>query len=126
MNSDISLLVGKTLQSIRQDEDEMLFVCVDGDAFHAYHMQDCCERVSIHDVNGDVQSLVGSPIVEAIENIEHNDWPSDVPVRNYESCTWTTHRFVTQSGNIVVVRWLGESNGYYSERVHFKRTHKPM
>ena len=123
--NDLGLLLGKTLESVEENGDEMLFLCADGDAFRAYHMQDCCESVVIHDITGDVQSLVGSPIVHATEDIS-DKWPEDVPRGHSESFTWTTHHFRTETGSEVVVRWRGESNGYYGEDVHFGRTHKPL
>lgn len=125
--NDLRVLVGKTLQSVEETGEEMLFVCDDGDAFRAYHMQDCCESVAIHDIKGELQSLVGSPITEATEDATSDEWPADVPKPEYcDSFTWTTHRFRTEAGSEVVVRWLGESNGYYGEDVHFGRTHKPL
>jgi hypothetical protein len=125
--NNLSLLVGKTLERIEETGEEMLFVCIDGDAFRAYHMQDCCESVAIHDITGELQSLVGSPIVEATEDATSEEWPEDVPKsEDCDSFTWTTHRFRTAAGGEVVVRWLGASNGYYGEDVHFGRTHKPL
>lgn len=117
----LKLLVGKTIQKITEDSDSIVFVCTDGDAFEAYHMQDCCERVTIYDVIGDLQSLVGQTITVAAAE-ESGFWPEDVPEHHTESFTWTFHTFI--AGDVrVVVRWLGESNGYYSESVHFGRMH---
>lgn len=125
-DSTPSLLVGKTLESVEVLDDEMLFVCTDDEAFRAYHMQDCCETVKIHDIQGALSDLIGSPIIEAGESTSH-DWPDDVePDPWAESFTWTTHRFKTRAGAEVVVRWLGESNGYYGEGVYFQRMQKPI
>jgi hypothetical protein len=126
------LLIGKTLESVETNEhsDEMLFICTDGEAFRAYHMQDCCESVKIHDIRGSLCDLVGSPIMEASEESVSDttgEWPADMPKPDYlDSWTVTTHRFKNEAGTEVVVRWLGESNGYYGEEVHFQRTHKPV
>lgn len=124
-DEDITLLRGKILESVEENGDEMLFVTTDGDAFCAYHMQDCCETVRVYDVIGDLNVLIGVPIVAVSEEIS-SEWENDVPIPKYlDSFTWTKHKFTTKLGT-VVVRWLGESNGYYSERVHFGRTHKPI
>lgn len=125
--STVSLLIGKTLEcvEINEDQDEIYFCCTDGEAFRAYHMQDCCESVSVHDISGSLQDLIGSPIVESSATRDDENWPSDVEKSRWtESFTWTTHKLKAASGVEVVVRWLGESNGYYSESVYFQRTHK--
>lgn len=121
----INLMVGKTLEKVTDDGDEMLFVCTDGSAFRAYHMQNCCEHVRIHDVKGEFSSLCGKPLTLA-SVAESGEWPGDVPNDGFrKSFTWTT--FIFQAGDeTVVVRWLGESNGYYSESVYFDITHKPI
>ena len=80
------------------------------------HEQDCCESVTIESVTGNLDDLIGSPIVEATENVL-DGWPTDVEKPQYEeSSTWTVFTFATTNGR-VVVRWWGSSNGYYSESV---------
>jgi hypothetical protein len=99
--------------------DEMVFETADGERFALYHSQDCCENVSIEDVTGDMADLIGSPIVEAEEVSSEEDPPGYKPESDYrESYTWTFYKLRTAKG-AVTLRWLGESNGYYSERVDF-------
>ena len=126
----LDLLIGKTLTSITVNYafDEITFVCSDGQAFRAYHMQDCCEEVGIYDVEGEVSELIDSPIIEAETTVDSENWPNDVSysINSLDSFTWTTHFLKAENGKTLMVRWLGVSNGYYSERVHFQRTHIPL
>lgn len=125
MSDGIKAIIGKTIEKVIEESGSVVFVCTDGNAFEAYHMQDCCEFVRIYDTTGDLQSLVGQVIIDAHEN-ESREWPADVPEDSYvDSFTWTEHVFKT-SNHTITVRWLGESNGYYSESVYFGRTHKPI
>ena len=93
---------------------DLLFETANGERFMFAHQQDCCERVDINDIVGDLQDLVGEPLLVA-EEVE-GETPVDFNEREYESVTWTFYKFATRKG-YVDVRWLGESNGYYSESV---------
>lgn len=120
--ADISELVGKTLTFItpaKKGDNQIVFHCADGTKYLMYHDQDCCESVSIEDIEGELSDLVGVPIIQA-EEVSNDDWddPEDLE-RVYESCTWTFYRIATVKG-YVTIRWFGESNGYYSESVDFK------
>lgn len=112
-------LLGKTLIMVRvvQDElyedDEIMFTCLDGSVYRMYHVQDCCESVTIEDICGDLVKLCNSPITlaeEAIHEGEDNE--------STESCTWTFYKLANDR-EFVTIRWYGESNGYYSESVDF-------
>lgn len=93
-------------------DGEMLFECADGSRFMFAHMQDCCESVGIADIVGDLNDLVGEPLL-MVEEV----WNADGPEPEYaDSYTWTFYKFATRKG-YVDVRWLGESNGYYAESV---------
>jgi hypothetical protein len=108
-------LVGKTLVSCdaKNDNDVILFVTTEGKTYQQYHDQDCCENVLVEDVCGSVDDIIGSPILQADE--ESTTPPS---IFQHESATWTFYRISTIKGQ-VVIRWLGTSNGYYSESVSF-------
>lgn len=93
-------------------DGEMTFVRDDGVRFVFHHFQDCCEHVRIEDIVGDLQDLVGEPLLVAEESSNE-----DGPEPEYaDSYTWTFYKFATRRG-YVDVRWLGESNGYYGESV---------
>lgn len=118
---EISELIGKSLTAVNhleQGSDSVAFVCDDGSEFLMYHDQNCCESVSITDVEGDVIDLVGSPVLVA-EAVSSDDHPAP-PGEYVESYTWTFYRIATAKG-FIVIRWLGESNGYYSESVDFAK-----
>lgn len=116
----ISQILGETPVEIRRAKDgseELEFVFATGKRFRFYHEQDCCESVSIVDICGDVQDLIGLPLLYA-EEVTSADSLDDFKPSNGESETWTFYRFANVKGSIVV-RWLGESNGYYSESVSY-------
>jgi hypothetical protein len=108
-------MIGKTFDSVTGSEggSQMVFSGPSG-KMSFFHLQDCCEGVSIDDVCGDLSCLAGSPILQAEEVSRRNDGPK--PSEYSESWTWTFYKFATVKGS-VTVRWLGESNGYYSESV---------
>lgn len=103
-----------------QHGDEILFETHTGGQFRMYHDQDCCETVRVEDICGDLKDLEGSPILQA--EVSTNDKDPEGFKREYppESVTWTFYRIATAKGQ-VVIRWCGESNGYYSESVDFAR-----
>lgn len=127
---EFSDLVGLTLTRAEQiGDDQIRFEDTNGNAYVLCHEQDCCECVTIEDIVGDLQDLVGSPILLAEEISNNWDSPSasrvmhalivDGPKDGYdESWTWTYYKLATIKG-YVDIRWYGASNGYYSESVSF-------
>jgi len=110
-------MLGKTFVKVTGSvgEDEMLFETADGQRFIFAHMQDCCESVDINDITGELQDLVGEPLLVA-EEVRGATPEPDLDEEHYGSYTYTFYKFATRKG-YVDVRWLGESNGYYSESV---------
>jgi len=107
-------MLGKTFVRVTGsvDGDEMLFETATGERFMFAHQQDCCETVRINDIVGDLQDLVGEPLLIS-EEVKGATEPDE---EHYESYSYTFYKFATRKG-YVDVRWLGESNGYYSESV---------
>lgn len=105
-------LVGKTLIKIENLEDELRFHTSDAEVYVMYHRQSCCESVYIEDIVGDLDDLIGSPIVLA--EVRTNDDDS----LEYDTGMWTFYELATNKGS-VTIRWYGTSNGYYSVGVSF-------
>jgi len=112
---DMLGLVMVRIENTLGAENEMIFVAQSGRRFRFWHENDCCENVQIEEIVGDLNDLIGTPILMA-EEVSNED----APVYNgSESYTWTFYKFATVKGN-VTVRWLGESSGYYSESVSYE------
>lgn len=94
--------------------EEVVFWAEDGRRFIFYHESDCCEHVAVEEVIGDVADLVNTPLLMAEEEVSNNH-----DKERYDSETWTFYKFATTKG-YVTIRWLGASNGYYSESVDFR------
>lgn len=123
---DFESLAGKTLTEIKVNEynDQITFDTSDGERYLMWHEPDCCECVDIEDICGDLQDLIGTPILSAYASMfDREDGPEIEALmseKGYtpESFTWTFYRISTIKGT-VTIRWYGTSNGYYSESVSF-------
>lgn len=113
---DVSILKGKILKDIKiEGTESILFIDKDDIEYEMFHDYDCCENVYIEDICGDINNLIGSKIIMAEEVINRDLSPLN---KFDESYTWTFYKFATVKG-YVTIRWYGESNGYYSEKVDF-------
>jgi hypothetical protein len=123
--ASFSDLLGKTLTQIdgaTEGSECIRFFADDGSRWRMEHYQDCCESVDVAEIVGDVADLIGSPILLA-EEVTHDCVTPDgveVGAGRYldDSYTWTFYKLATAKGH-VTLRWLGTSNGYYSESVDF-------
>jgi hypothetical protein len=118
--ASVSDLLGVTLTKVEVRSDEIVFTTEGGDRYKLYHSQDCCECVTVDDVCGDPNDLVGSPLTMAEESTSYENPPGVAKQHQDSSFTWTFYRFATVKG-YVTIRWYGESNGYYSESVDFEK-----
>lgn len=118
MYSIISELINKIAVNIEQNDDSLLFHMSDASIYKMYHSQDCCEYVHIEDINGDLDDLIGAPLLQAEEST------SDAGSNDGDSSTWTFYKFATRKG-YVTIRWYGTSNGYYSETAEIERIKDP-
>ena len=107
-------ILGKTMRRAWRGEywgnDALYFEQEDGVQFVLTHIQDCSEDVKIESIDGELDDLIGAPLLMAEETVKVGGEPT------LESGTWTFYKFATVKG-YVTVRFLGWSNGYYSESV---------
>ena len=120
MEAKFSDLKGKTLikvSGLKKGGDFVTFYTKEGNVYEMYHDQDCCEKVEVEDVCGDIEDLLNFPILLAEESTSRENPKEPEDIWN-DSFTWTFYKLSTLKGD-VTIRWYGESNGYYSERVDF-------
>ena len=123
----IDELIEKVLTGIeRIGECDLVLTCSDGTLYRFWHEQKCCEYVRLEDICGDLDDLVGAPIVEAeevssppptMEDKKQHVYFTSPGYTSNDSYDWTFYRLSAKG--TVTFRWLGESNGCYSERVEF-------
>ncbi len=109
MITQFSDMVGQAFKQVYRQEDELHFIAEDGTDIGFWHDQDCCERVVLEDICGDLDDLAGAEIVEA-EEVQEEYGGND------ELAMWTFYKFRTEKGS-VTVKWDGQSNGYYGVEV---------
>ena len=107
----ITDMIGRVFVKIVSSHDELEFIDADGNRFRFFHAQDCCETVEIESIVGDLNDLLGEPMLRAEESTSVSG-DEDA----YEHQTFTFYKFATRKG-YVDVRWVGSSNGYYSDSV---------
>lgn len=109
--SDIpGALLGQTLYGVHVGKEVIDMITRGGQHYRFAHRQDCCESVYVEDVEGDIADLLDTPLLRVEVAEDQSDETGD------DSRTWTFYKFATTKGR-VTIRWLGESNGYYSESV---------
>lgn len=106
----IKQLKGMTITAVVYKEDnESLLIHLNTHVLEMIHHQDCCETVYLADVIGSFEDLIGYPLLEVSESVVC------IPTR-CESATASYYNFKTVKAS-VQLRWIGESNGFYSETV---------
>lgn len=110
---EIEHLLIKKIEGLEVGSESVTFRMGNGRTFVMKHTQDCYESVSVNEIVGNIpESWDGAYVVRAEESSE------DGGDRDSGTSTWTFYRLDTSKG-CIVIRWLGSSNGYYSERVDF-------
>lgn len=115
---DFDYLLGRTFVNIDTNEklDKLIFTEDNGNVFELSHRQDCCEDVHIEDIDGDINDLIGNPILRAEESSNSTESPEGNNVdEESNSYTWSYYKLATIKGSLTI-RWFGTSNGCYAEK----------
>lgn len=115
---NIELLAGQIIAEIKFKSDEIFFTMQDGRKFKMFHEQDCSENVIIKKIEGDITNIINYPLIKIKQETLEKNPKWYLPKSFQDSFTWTIFEFETKEGSVSIY-WLGESNGYYSERVSF-------
>ena len=107
-------IIGLTMKSVVRNGDEINFKSSCGKKFYLGHIQNCCEQVNIEDICGDLEDLIGSPIIQA-EEVSNND--KKFAINN--DFRWTFYKFATNKGS-VTIRFVANLDSYYSVKVMFE------
>ena len=94
---------------VYKETDESLLIHLNTHVLEMLHHQDCCEIVYLADGVGSFEDLIGYPLLEVSESSVNTN-SADM------SSTASYYNFRTVKAS-VQLRWVGESNGYYSETV---------
>ena len=115
-------IIGATITKIigAEEGSDCVEIITDRGTLAFYHMQECCESVSVEDVAGDPADMIGG-VIALFDERSDDDPDGWEPSEYVESYTWTFYEIRTSRGDMTL-RWRGESNGYYSERVDYAWT----
>lgn len=113
-NDSMISMEGSLILSFQKEMDELIIKTTKG-FFRFYHEQDCCESVYLENFDGWSDYGVGEEILKTEEKLfsPEEEYPEMLFL---ESCTGTFYSIQTNSMDLSM-RWVGESNGYYSESV---------
>lgn len=108
-------LVGHTIQEVEGLTEHAYQVSIHCDtaSFMLEHQQECCENVRL--VDFELQGTLKGEVLKA--TCVSNDQDHE---QEFDSATWTFYNITTATGSLNM-RWLGESNGYYSEAVNIEK-----
>lgn len=120
-NEEMAKIVGQTPVSVEgatEGSDVVVIKTAEGNSLKLRYEPDCCASCSVCQVDGDIEDLIGVPLVmceEITDGVPEHDQKTETG-QGYEdeSFTWTFVKLGTVKG-YVTIRWYGSSNGYYSE-----------
>jgi hypothetical protein len=127
--TELEAIIGETVTGIdffndpyRRLPKEVLITMKSGKQLRLYHDQDCCETVELVSIDGDICKLIGKPILSTELGVDED---YDGPEIGDDSGT-ETKITLRCDDETVIMRWIGESNGYYGEQLDFEILQKEV
>lgn len=115
-----TVTVGKERQRICYNEEYRDYIHFNLEGSNGYykmhHIQDCCEDVYMKQIDGDIEDITNSIIINA-EEVTSSTKDDDGENQ------YTFYKIFTAKGD-VTISWYGESNGHYSISVDFEYKEK--
>lgn len=102
------------IEGAAAESDEIVIETKDH-RYRMFHYQDCCEYVRVTEIVGNLENILNQEIIKAEEFVDSG--PTDS--KYDQGSTMTDFKLTTEKG-VVTIKWVGESNGYYSESVAFE------
>lgn len=98
------------------DDDHSAYFIFDDEKriLELMHQQDCCEDVYLADIDVDDDFAGNNSYIVSFEEVGITECTGEYG----DSETYTFYRIQSTTGSCWM-RWVGTSNGYYSERVDF-------
>jgi len=108
--ADFYRLIGHKIEQVTTND--LLEIKTETHVFRFRHYQDCCEHVTVEeDGVAELKALEGAVVREAYigeSGCEHDSYDGEL--------TWFFYHVRTDKGD-ACLRFVGESNGYYSHEV---------
>lgn len=123
----VAALMAKTITEItglEKGSERVTFTCSDGSEFVMYHLQDCCENVSVEDITGNVADLIGSPVTMADESTSKENPEGYVP-EYQDSFTWSFYKFATVKGYVDIAGSANQTDTTAKELISHNRRRPP-
>ena len=116
-------LKGKSLKkiTINTRDNYVLFDCEDTTSYILQHIQESNEEVVIEDTLGDLDDLIGTPLLLAKEiNRYYKHIKSKKLTMAQRISAWSYYQLDTVKGT-ADIRWCGTCNGYYTNTARLYR-----
>ncbi|MGL5049135.1 MAG: DUF7448 domain-containing protein [Fusobacteriaceae bacterium] len=115
----IKYLINKTITKIEELDDwTLLRIHIkEGGYLDFIHKQECCEAVWLEDGIEELERMIGQKVLNAYSDY-HDDLTQEELGSNM-SASWTFYNIATKNTD-ACLRFVGTSNGNYSETVELK------